>query len=195
MDELWQWVEREMELKDKMGKDFYHRLDRLIKLKEQEQVNRDSSYLKEQKQDNRESSYIKEQDKEKEQFIGVFHKYTPQAPGAGTQSREQDLYPSKEQEQEHTKEDEEATRNRDHMDEQELEELNRSNCYQAQLAGGDEEQEQEQEHLKELEPLEDLELDRKGFNLYKELEEDDGDPADKQEVNRNKLPPTASSML
>ena len=195
MDELWQWVEREMELQDKMGKDFYHRLDRLIKLKEQEQVNRDSSYLKEQKQDNRESSYIKEQDKEKEQFIGVFHKYTPQAPGAGTQSREQDLYPSKEQEQEHTKEDEEATRNRDHMDEQELEELNRSNCYQAQLAGGDEEQEQEQEHLKELEPLEDLELDRKGFNLYKELEEDDGDPADKQEVNRNKLPPTASSRL
>ena len=195
MDELWQWEEREMELQDKMGKDFYHRLDRLIKLKEQEQVNRDSSYLKEQKQDNRESSYIKEQDKEKEQFIGVFHKYTPQAPGAGTQSREQDLYPSKEQEQEHTKEDEEATRNRDHMDEQELEELNRSNCYQAQLAGGDEEQEQEQEHLKELEPLEDLELDRKGFNLYKELEEDDGDPADKQEVNRNKLPPTASSRL
>ena len=127
--------------------------------------------------------------------MGVFHKYTPQAPGAGTQSREQDLYPSKEQEQEHTKEDEEATRNRDHMDEQELEELNRSNCYQAQLAGGDEEQEQEQEHLKELEPLEDLELDRKGFNLYKELEEDDGDPADKQEVNRNKLPPTASSRL
>ena len=54
---------------------------------------------------------------------------------------------------------------------------------------------QEQEHLKELEPLEDLELDRKGFNLYKELEEDDGDPADKQEVNRNKLPPTASSRL
>ena len=214
MDELWQWVEREMELQDKMGKDFYHRLDRLIKLKEQEhvtrdssylkeqdkeqekdQVNRDSSYLKEQKQDNRESSYIKEQDKEKEQFIGVFHKYTPQAPGAGTQSREQDLYPSKEQEQEHTKEDEEATKNRDHMDEQELEELNRSNCYQAQLAGGDEEQEQEQEHLKELEPLEDLELDRKGFNLYKELEEDDGDHADKQEVNRNKLPPTASSRL
>ena len=89
MDELWQWEEREMELQDKMGKDFYHRLDRLIKLKEQEhvtrdssylkeqdkeqekeQVNRDSSYLKEQKQDNRESSYIKEQDKEKEQFIG-----------------------------------------------------------------------------------------------------------------------------
>ena len=48
MDELWQWEEREMELQDKMGKDFYHRLDRLIKLKEQEQVTRDSSYLKEQ---------------------------------------------------------------------------------------------------------------------------------------------------
>ena len=38
-------------------------------------------------------------------------------------------------------------------------------------------------------------MDRKGFNLYKELEEDDGDPADKQEVNMNTLPPTASSRL
>ena len=114
MNELWQWEERERGLQDKMGKYFYHRLDRLIKLKEQEQVNRDSSYLKEQKQDNRESSYIEEQDKEqekdqvnrdsfylkeqnqdnrqssyiKEQFIVVFDKYTTQAPGAVTQSRE-----------------------------------------------------------------------------------------------------------
>jgi hypothetical protein len=107
MNELWQWEERERELQDKMGKDLYHRLDRLIKLKEQEhvtrdssyhkeqdkeqerdQVNRDSFYLKEQKQDNRKSSYIKEPDKEKVEFIVVFDKYTPQAPGASTQSME-----------------------------------------------------------------------------------------------------------
>ena len=101
MDELWQWEEREMELQDKMGKDFYHRLDRLINLKEQEHVTRDSSYLKEQDKEqekdqvNRDSFYLKEQNQDnrqssyiKEQFIVVFDKYTTQAPGAGTQSRE-----------------------------------------------------------------------------------------------------------
>ena len=107
MNELWQWEERERELQDKMGKDLSHRQDRLIKLKEQEhvtrdssyhkeqdkeqerdQVNRDSFYLKGQKQDNRKSSYIKEPDKEKMEFIVVFDKYTPQAPGASTQSME-----------------------------------------------------------------------------------------------------------
>ena len=101
MNELWQWEERERGLQDKMGKYFYHRLDRLIKLKDQEQVTRDSSYLKEQDKEqekdqvNRDSFYLKEQNQDnrqssyiKEQFIVVFDKYTTQAPGAGTQSRE-----------------------------------------------------------------------------------------------------------
>ena len=67
MNELWQWEERERELQDKMGKDLYHRLDRLIKLKEQEHITRDSSYHKEQDKEqerdqvNRDSFYLKEQ--------------------------------------------------------------------------------------------------------------------------------------
>ena len=77
MDELWQCEEREMELQDKMGKDFYHRLDRLIKLKEQEQVNRDSSYLKEKKQDNRKAPTSRSRTRRRSSSLGYFINIPP----------------------------------------------------------------------------------------------------------------------
>ena len=80
-----------------MGKYFYHRLDRLIKLKDQEQVTRDSSYLKEQD---------KEQEKDRSTGTASISRSRTRTTGKAPTSRSSSLWcliniPPRRQEQSH----------------------------------------------------------------------------------------------